>query len=131
MRGQRDVRASGNAGMAIWLYFLAGWVETTKREEGENMNVLLPLWVVSFLLLPVPRLIAQSVPDMGVEPWWVKTLGSGSAQAILSVVCLGLTITVAWLGRKLVQSWEQRIVDSQGVLQKAIDALDALDELKR
>ena len=101
---------------------------------------VLAAWIMSFVLLGAQGVYAQvnPSPDSSVG----KALSSGSAQAVLAVVCLGLTGAVIWLTKKLLSSYdksfvaqrenaaknEQLLKETTAVLTRVADSVDNLEK---
>jgi len=78
------------------------------------------VWMFSILLMSVTSVMAQSsaVEDSDIA----RTLSSGSAQAVLSVVVLGLTGAVLFLLKRLLAVQDARVKETKELFEEKITA---------
>jgi len=102
-------------------------------KNGKVLWVTIPLLVICIILLGAGEVMAQ---DPTADPAsWIKVLSSGSAQAVLSAICLALLTAVVWQAKVMRKIQDDRVSEIHALLTdtvtKCTEALTASAEGNR
>lgn len=95
---------------------MQGKVDRKAENQGEScmmgLKIMGACWVTAVVATP---LIGQIPADAG------EKLMTGSAQVVLSVVVLGLSVSIIWVVKRLLKSHDERVEEAKANAQKQVD----------